>query len=115
VFRNLTQLAGLLRSPGQITSRIQQVKVTLRKTQVQGKAGQDHVRIDMNGMGELHRVAIASELVSPDRHAELEAKVAEAVAAAFLEARRLHLAALRELTGGLDLPGMDKIIAELAE
>ncbi len=118
MFKNLTQFAGLLRNAGQMTKKVQESKAELGKTIFQKTSTSETVIVKMNGLGEVQSIEIVLEKfeVESDHHkTHLEKEILEAVNAGIVEARRLHVEAIKKLTNGLDIPMIDNLIAELAD
>ncbi len=111
---NLTQIAGLLKNLGQMKSKVAEAKQKLAGKTVVGSIPGDSVRIEMNGLGEVTLVAVDPAMLTPDFQAQLQASLQEATNKAIKLAKQLHVESIRELTGGVELPGMEGILEELA-
>ncbi len=115
MFKNLTNFANLLRNAGQLAPKLQSMKNQLAHRRVHGSAGDGDVYTTFDGMGRMDSVRIADHLYDPARRSELESLLTAAVNDGIREARKLHIEAVREVVGDLDIPGIDQLIEELSE
>ena len=67
----------------------------------------------MNGLGEVQQVTIEETLMVQGNSPHVQGLVAVAIDQAVREARKLHIAAIQELTGGIELPGMSELLKDL--
>ncbi len=115
MFKNLTNFANLLRNSGQMTTKIQEMKSELSHRRVHGSAANGDVVSTFDGLGKMESIRIENNLLTPDHRSEVESLIATAVNDGIQQARRLHIESLRKLTGNLEIPGIDKLLEELAE
>jgi nucleoid-associated protein EbfC len=108
---NLTQLAGLLKNFGQIKTKIAESKERLTKEVVIGVDESKCVRIDMNGVGVVIGVQVDQNSIQSTQ--QLEAAIQQAANQAIKQAKQLHVNSIREMTAGVDIPGLDGILQEL--
>lgn len=113
MFKNLTGLAQMLRSANSIGARVQEMKARLASQTATGAAGGDQVQVEVSGAGEVKRVRIAPSLVANNDVELLEELVSSAMNEALNKVRTMHLDAMKELTGGVDIPGLDEALASL--
>lgn len=105
MFKGLSNLASLMKQAQQMSSRLQAVNEELRTRRAVGRAGGGMVEAECDGLGQLLRVTIDPSLVERKDRELIEDLVPAAVNAAIAKAKELHSEALRDLTGGIDLPG----------
>jgi nucleoid-associated protein EbfC len=115
MFKNLTNFANLLRNAGQMTTKLQEMKAELQRRRVHGSSADGEITTTFNGLGQVESIRIGEALIDPSRRDELESHLASAVNDGIRQARALHIESLKKLTGDLEIPGLDKLIAELAE
>lgn len=113
MFKNLTGFAQMLKTAGSIGPRIKEMKERLGRETATGSAAAGAVHVELTGLGEVLRVKIAPDLMSPDNHEKLEELVPVAMNEALAKVRKMHVDMLREATGGMDLPGLDEAFAGL--
>jgi DNA-binding YbaB/EbfC family protein len=112
MFKGLSNLGALLRQAQNIGGRMQELNEELRKQRAVGTAGGGMVEVEINGLLEVLRCRIDESLVGQGDRELIEDLVATAVNQAIAKGRQLHADALRELTGGIDLPGVQEAISK---
>jgi nucleoid-associated protein EbfC len=110
VFKGLANFASLIKSAQQVGSRIQAVNEELKTKRVTGKAGGGMVEAEVDGLGQVLRITIDPALVERKDRELLEDLVPAAVNAAISKSKELHAEVLKNLTGGLDLPGLKEAL-----
>jgi DNA-binding YbaB/EbfC family protein len=109
---NLANLGSLMRQAQQMGGRMEQMKEELKGRRAEGTAGGAMVRIETNGLGEVLRCQIDPSIAT-DREL-IEDLVPAAVNQALAKSRELHAEAMKALTAGLELPGLDSVLAQLS-
>lgn len=115
MFENLTNFSKLVRGAGQMMPRIQKMKQDLGSREVEGTSSKGAVTICMSGAGSVTRVEIDAALMESEDKSSLEGEMLEAMNIAIQQAKSLHLKAVREVVGELGIPGIDRILEQLAE
>ena len=117
MFDNLKNVAGLMGQAKQIQEKADQLKAELARRTVEADAGAGAVRIIMNGKFEVMRVhldrAMLATLAGEGDEADqamVEELIASAVNAAVAKTQTLIREELSKLTGGLNIPGLDKML-----
>jgi DNA-binding YbaB/EbfC family protein len=113
MFKNLTGFANLLKNAGQLTEKAQEVKSNLESQIVEGVSPLG-VHVKMNGMGEVQDVMIPPALLSDTPSETLGTEICTAMNIAVKAAKQLHAQAIRDVTGGLGIPGLDGMINQFA-
>lgn len=108
---NLANLAQVFRQAQQMGTRMQGVADQMRSQRVTGAAGAGMVSVEATGLGEIVACRIDPSLMS-DREM-LEDLLPAAINQALGKARELHAQAVRGLTDGVDLPGLDEMLANM--
>jgi len=109
---NLANLGSIMRQAQQMGGRMEQLKEDLKRRRAEGIAGGGMVVIETNGLGEVLRCQIDPSIAG-DREL-IEDLVPSAVNAALARSKELHAEALKAITAGLDLPGLDSMLAQLS-
>ena len=78
----------------------------LKKMQVEGEAGKGAVTVVINGEQKIVSVKIAPEVVDPKNVKQLEQLIIRAVNDAQDKAQKAAAEQLKEVTGGLKIPGL---------
>jgi len=111
VFKELAGLGSLLKHAHAISGRVQGLTEDLRNRRAIGSAGGGLVEIEVNGLVEVLRCRIDPKLLAQPDQELLEDLVAAAVNQAVAKAKELHAEAMRSLTGGIPLPGIEQALA----
>ena len=100
MFDNFKNLGKLMKAAGQARERMQEMQEALERETVTGEAGGGAVTVTLNGKGHARRIdlddALFQGLVGEDK--EL--------------VQQLAVAKTREMTGGMDLEGMEGLLGE---
>jgi nucleoid-associated protein EbfC len=105
VFKELANIGELIKHARQIGGQVGQLTEEMRKRHVTGTAGGGMVEIELNGLIEILRCRIDPQLFAQNDRELLEDLVVAAVNQAIAKGKLMHAEALRDLTGGLPLPG----------
>jgi hypothetical protein len=113
MFKGLGNLASMLKQAQQMGGRLQALQEELKKQRAIGRSGADLVEVEVNGLGQVLRVTLDPGLVQRGDREMLEDLIPAAVNQALAKAKELHGDAIKELTGGMNLPPMDDLIAQV--
>ena len=112
MFKELGNLAGMLKQAQQMGSKLQALNEDLKGRRATGTAGGGMVTIEVNGAGEVLSCRLDPSIVG-DREL-IEDLVPAAVNQALAKSKELHAEALRGLATGMDLPGLDSALSQIA-
>ena len=115
MFKGLGNFASMLKQAQQVGAKMQGVTEELKRQTVTGAAGGGLVEVDASGVGEVLSVRIDPKLLEQQDRELLEDLFAAAVNQALGKARQAHADAIKSMTGGLDMPGLDEAISKLTE
>jgi nucleoid-associated protein EbfC len=113
VFKGLGNLGSLIKQAQQIGGQMGQMTEEMRKRRVTGTAGGGMVEIEVNGLMEALRCRIDPQLATQNDRELLEDLVVAAINQAISKGKQMHADAVRDLTGGLPLPGLNEALAKL--
>jgi len=113
VFKELANLGALLRNAAEINQRMKGMGEELRARRITGSAGGGLVEIEVNGLVEVLRCHIDPQLIAQGDREMIEELVASAVNQAVAKAKEVHAESIRSVTGGIQLPGMEEMMASL--
>jgi len=105
VFDGLKNLGALLKQAQQIGGQMGQISEQMRHRRVSGSAGGGMVEIEVNGLMEVLRCRIDPKLLEQNDRELIEDMVVAAVNQALSKGKQMHAEAVREMTGGIALPG----------
>ncbi len=109
-FKNLGSLTQLMMNAGSIADRIKEVRESLAEQVATGSAAEGSIHVVVSGVGEIQRLTICSTLIQSGSTEQIEELLPLALNEALGKVRQMHLAKMRELTGGVDLPGLDEAL-----
>jgi DNA-binding YbaB/EbfC family protein len=111
---NLANLGSLLKQAQQMGSKLAQVNEELKARRVSGTAGGGLVTVETNGVGEVLTCRVdPATFASGDREL-IEDLLPAAINDALAKSKQMHAEAMKALTAGLDLPGVDEALAQLS-
>jgi nucleoid-associated protein EbfC len=110
MFGKLGDLANLMKQAGAMQARAAEIRDELKAEIVEGLAGGGLVRVEADGSGEIRNVEIEPEVFAEGDRPFIETLVLQAVNEALEKGRALHREKIESLTGGMTLPGMDKMM-----
>jgi nucleoid-associated protein EbfC len=113
VFDGLKNIGALLKQAQQIGGQMGQLTEEMKKRRVTGTAGGGMIEIELNGLMEVLRCRIDPQLFGQNDRELIEDLVVAAVNQAISKGKQMHADAVRELTGGLPLPGLNEALAKL--
>ena len=112
MFKGLANLGSILKQAHQIRGQMDELGDKLKTRRTTGSSGGGMVEIEVNGLMEVLRVSIDEKLASGGDRELLEDLVAAAMNETIRKGKELHAEALQELTGGLQLPGLQDAMAK---
>jgi len=111
---NLANLGSMLKQAQQMGSRLQQITEELKTRRAEGSAGGGLVTIEVNGVGEVLRCRIDPSLVTAGDRELIEDLVPAAINQALGKSKELHAQAMKSMAAGLDVPGLDAMLAQMS-
>lgn len=102
----LGSMGNLMKQAQKAMEQMQRMEAELAATRIEGSAGGGMVRVEATGTGIFEAVHIDPQAVDPDDVEMLQDLVLSAVRDAADKAARLKEERMKEVTGGLGLPGM---------
>ena len=112
MFKGIGNLGSLLKTAQEMGQRMQKLNDELKIRRATGTAGGEMVEVQVNGLQEVLRVRIHPQLLADGDKELLEDLVTAAVNQALQKARQLHADALKDVTGGLEVPGLAEGLAK---
>ncbi len=110
VFKDMAGLGSILKQAQEIGGRMQGLSEELKSRRATGSAGGGMVEIEVNGLVEVLRCRIDEQLIARGDRELIEDLVATAVNQAVIKAKQQHAEAMRSLTGGLEIPGLNNAL-----
>ena len=113
MFKGIGNLASLMKQAQQMGSKMQEINDQLKTERVTGSAGAGLVTVEVNGLSEVLAVAIDPSLIEKGEQEMIQDLLPAAINDAQYKAKQLHAEAMREMTGGMNLPGLDEAMSQL--
>lgn len=113
MFKGLGNLGAILKQAQEIGGRMKGLNEELRNRRVTASAGGGMVEVEVNGLMEASRCRVDPQLLAQGDCELLEDLIVAAVNQAVTKARELHAEAVRSMTGGMDIPGLDQALGKL--
>jgi len=112
MFKGLGDISSLLQNAHKIPAQIEEINRELKSKQVTGSAGGGMVTVQMDGTGDVKSVNIEPELFEQGDRELIEDLIPAAVNEATGKAKQLYAESMQGLAGGMNLPGMDDLLAK---
>jgi hypothetical protein len=113
MFKGLGNLGALLKQAQQIGGKMQQLNEELKQQRIKGTAGAEMVEVEVNGLLEVLHCRLSDQLVREGDRELIEDLLVAAVNQAIGKAKQQHAESMKQLTGGLELPGMEETLSKL--
>ena len=113
MFKGLSGIGSLLKQAQEMGGRMQAINEELKSRRTSGSAGGEMVTVEINGLNEVLSCRIDQQLIDGGDRELIEDLVASAVNQALTKAKELHADAMKSLTGGMQLPGLDEAMKKL--
>jgi DNA-binding YbaB/EbfC family protein len=98
-------LGNMLSSFGDLRKRAEQMEKELQAAVIEGSSKDDLVTVRMNGKMEVLDVRVKDEIAGKNAR-EIETHIRDAVSKASAQARKLTQEKLRDVSGGMSIPGL---------
>lgn len=113
MFKGIANLGSLLKHAQQFGGQMERLSEELKSRRATGVAGGGMVEIEINGVIEVLRCHIDPQLMAQGDRELIEDLVVAAINQAVMKGKQLHAEAVKDLTGGLQLPGLQEALAKL--
>ena len=116
MFKGLGQLANLgslLKQAQNIGSQMQGLSEQLKHQRATGAAGGGLVEVEVNGLGEVIACRIDPDLIAKGDGEMIEDLLPAAFNQAHAKSKQLHAEAMKSLTEGMELPGLEDVMAQI--
>lgn len=105
-FGNVPGLGNMMKQVQKVAEQTQQLEEELAGQRVEASSGGGVVKAVCNGRGELLEIKIDPEAVDPDDVEMLEDLVVSAVRETYEKSNQIREERVKDLTGGLNIPGL---------
>ncbi len=90
----------------EMKSKLDKAQKELDKMVIEGESGKGAVKVTINGQMKIKSVKIDPEAIDPKKAKQLEELVMKAVADAIDKSQKAAAKSLKDVTGGLKIPGL---------
>ncbi len=97
---------NMLKQAQELKSKLDKAQKELGKMVIEGEAGKGAVKVTMNGQQKILSIKISSEVVNPNKVGDLEKLIMKAIGETSEKSQKMAANQLKELTGGLKIPGL---------
>lgn len=115
MFKGLGNLASLMKNANEITGKIGNVSEELKQRRATGSAGGGMVTVEVNGLGQVLNVEIEPSLIDNNDREMIQDLLPAAINQATAKSKQMHVDAMKELTGGISLPGLDQALGQYVD
>lgn len=112
MFKELGNMASMLRSAQQMGSKLQAANAQLKTKRVTGSAGGGMVEIEANGQGDILKVKIDPTLAGDLEM--IEDLLPAAINQVQTKAKELNAEMMQSVAGDLNLPGLDDALSQFS-
>jgi nucleoid-associated protein EbfC len=112
MFKNLANMASVMRQAQQLGGKVQEVNDRLREQRVTGSAGGGLVEVEVNGLGEVLRLRVAPQLLDGADGDLIESLAPAAINQALEKAKQTQSEAMQSLMGNVNLPGLQDMFSQ---
>jgi len=105
-FGGIGNLGAIMKQAQQVVQQSQEIERELAEMKLEATSGGGMVKATVTGRGELLEIKIDPEVVDPSDVQMLEDLVISAVREAMEQAHALRAEKVKDLTGGLGIPGL---------
>ncbi len=114
MFKGLSNFGNLLKQAQQFGGQMEKLTEEMKTRRATGTAGGGMVEVEINGLLEVLRCRVDPQLFAQGDRELVEDLVVAAVNQAVAKAKHLHATAVKDLTGGLQLPGLQEALEKIA-
>lgn len=114
MFKGLANLGSIMKQAQQMGGKVEEMNAQLRQQRATANAGGGMVEVEVNGLGEVIKLTIDPLLIEKNERDMIEDLVPAAVNQAIKKSHELRAEAMKGLTSGIELPGLDDAIAKFS-
>ena len=104
----------MIKQAQQMGGKLKDLGEELKTKRAEGTAGGGLVTVEVNGLGEVLSCRIDPSLVSSGDRELIEDLIPAAVNQAVTKSKELHAEAMKSLTEGFDMPGLNSMLSQLS-
>ena len=97
---------NMLKQAQELKSKLDKAQKELKNLVVEGEAGKGAVKVTINGQQKILSIKIDPEVINPNKAKDLEKLILKAIEEASDKSQKMAARQLKDLTGGLKIPGL---------
>ena len=97
---------SMVKQAMELRSKLGKAQKELTELTVEAESGNGSVKVIANGQQKVMSIKISPEVIDPQKAEQLERLVLKAVSDAHDKSQKLAAKQMKELTGGLNIPGL---------
>ena len=97
---------SMVKQAMELRSKLGKAQKELAELTVEAESGNGSVKVIANGQQKVMSIKISPEVIDPQKAEQLERLVLKAVSDAHDKSQKLAAKQMKELTGGLNIPGL---------
>jgi len=105
-FGKIGDLGNIMKQAQQMLEDTKKVEESLAEERIEASSGGGMVKVTVTGKGEIVEVKIDPQVVDPEDVEMLEDLIVSAVREALDQATQLKMDKMKEITGGMGIPGL---------
>lgn len=113
MFKGLGNLAQMFKQAQEMSGKISGLNEKLKSQKIVGDAGGGMVRVAANGLSEVSKVEIDPALFDSGEREMIEDLLVAAFNQVSQNAKALHAESMREMTAGMNVPGLEDALGKL--
>src|SRR5208282_4074941 len=114
MLQGLGNLSAIWKQASAFSGQLEKLGAELKNRRTTGSSGAGMVEIEINGALEVLHCKIDPQLLAQGDREMLEDLIVAAMNQAVTKGKQLHADALKEITGGLQLPGMKEALEKIS-
>ena len=96
----------MIKQARELQSNMKKAQKELEKTIIEVESGKGAIKINIDGQQKIRNIKISPDVINPDKPADLEKLILRAIQDATNQSRKIAEKKMKELTGGLKIPGL---------
>ena len=97
---------NMLKQAQELKSKLDKAQKELKNLVVEGESGKGAVKVTINGQQKILSIKIDPEVINPNKAKDLEKLIMKAIEEASDKSQKMAARQLKDLTGGLKIPGL---------
>jgi len=106
---NIKQKGSEMKKIYELQKKAKKIQKELQDLLIEASSLEGKILVVFNGEQKMEEISIAEELLHPERKAELEKGIKDAITQALKKAQQVATEKTKEVVGDMGIPGMDSL------